>query len=94
MFRLAIALSVAACTGGGDGEAGRLIPAADPEFRALEQPEMDGECEESNDCEESCVHSCIRPNTAPITCPMQPEPRPTRVEGATCGCLDTRCSWQ
>ncbi len=91
MFRLVMALSAIACSGGGDQ---RLIPVGDPEFQALEQPEMDGECEVLVDCEESCVHSCIRPNTTPITCPIQPAPRPARVEGAICDCVETLCSWR
>jgi len=78
------------CSGGSD----RLIPSSDREFRALERPEVDGECQDANQCQDSCVHSCVPLAEGPSTCPSEPLATPERLQGATCGCFDTRCIWQ
>ncbi len=75
-------------------EEDRLIPRDDSQFRALETPESDGECTESSDCEDSCVHSCVPTPKGPMTCPVEPIALPDRLVGGMCVCAESqRCKW-
>jgi hypothetical protein len=84
--------ATAACSDDASGE-DRLIPSTDGQFGALERPEVSGECELSSTCKESCVHSCIPDIQEPMTCPVEPTPRPQRLVGATCVCDAQVCKW-
>jgi hypothetical protein len=82
-----------ACGGDPDPDE-RLIPPGDPDHAALEAPEQAGECDEPDDCEESCVHGCTPVVAGPVTCPADPTPRPPRVADASCGCDGELCAWR
>ena len=71
----------------------RLIQSNDSEFGKLERPESVGECSTSSDCIDNCLHSCTPDSAQPMTCPIEPEPLPNRLIGATCACADDACKW-
>jgi hypothetical protein len=71
----------------------RLVPPGDPDYDRLERPESPGECEHDGDCEISCIHGCVPVSEGPVTCPNPPPPKPARVQGARCLCVDTICAY-